>query len=333
MNNHLSAIDRCRICGNHLDAEDQFCSNCGTEAPLDNTENANSKNSLPKQTASVYSFRCNDCGAAMSYDASAQSLRCPFCGSLSMTRKPDTRVLRPEGIVPFLVPHEAAVKLCQDWIHEGFWRPSDIRERSMIEAIAAVYVPYWVFSAATETHWTADSSAVPAGSRGNWCPVAGDHRNQYTGLLVGGSTALTPAETSNIAPFDLNKAVLPEEIDLTNVRVEEFQMPRKQARPLAVGSLQELERQACRKYVRGESRNLRVNVRISNMSSHPILLPIWIMAYRYKNQVYRVLINGQTGKLSGGAPFAYGKLAAIITTIVIVVLLIALAVFFMSRIR
>ena len=57
------------------------------------------------------------------------------------------------------------------------------------------------------------------------------------------------------------------------------------------------------------------------------------MAYRYKNQVYRVLINGQTGKLSGGAPFAYGKLAAIITAVIVVALLIALAIFLISRIR
>ena len=250
-----------------------------------------------------------------------------------MTRKEDTRVLRPDGVVPFLVPHEAAVELCKNWIQEGFWRPSDIRERAMIEAIAAVYVPYWVFSATTETHWTADSSSVPPGSRGNWCPVSGDHRNQYAGLLVGGSSALTPAETFGVAPFDLNKAVAPEEVDLLNARVEEFQMPRKEARPLAVGSLQELERQACRKYVRGESRNLRVNVRILNMSSQPLLLPIFIMAYRYKNQVYRVLINGQTGKLTGGAPFAYGKLAGIIVAVIVVCLLIALAIFFLSRIR
>lgn len=328
MNTYLPATDRCRICGNHLDAEDQFCSNCGTEGPLSEGTIA-----APKQAASLYSFRCNDCGAAMSYDASAQSLRCPFCGSLSMTRKDDTRVLRPDGVVPFLVSHEAAVEMCQRWINEGFWRPSDIRQRAMIEAIAPVFVPYWVFSANTETHWTADSSAVPAGSRGNWCPVSGDHQSQYQGLLVGGSSALTPTETFNIAPFDLSKAVSPDEIDLINARVEEFQMPRRQARPLAVGSLQELERQSCRRYVRGECRKMQVNVRILNMSSQPILLPIWIMAFRYKKQVYRVLINGQTGKLTGGAPFAYGKLATIIAAVILLVVLILLVVFFMKGFR
>jgi len=78
---------------------------------------------------------------------------------------------------------------------------------------------------------------------------------------------------------------------------------------------------------------MQVNVRILNMSSQPVLLPIWIMAYRYKKQVYRVLINGQTGKLAGGAPFAYGKLAAIITAVIVVLALIALAIFLMNGFR
>lgn len=320
MVHHLSTSGRCRICGNHLDVEDHFCSNCGTEVLQ-----ADPKAAAPRQFASVYSFRCDDCGAAMSYDASAQALRCPFCGSLSMTRKADTRVLRPDAVVPFQVSRQAAEEILRRWIHEGFWRPSDIRQQAMVQAIAAVFVPYWVFSARTETHWTADSSSVPMGARGNWVPVSGDHHGEYEGLLVGASSSLTPAETTDIAPFDLRKGVEPETVDLLNMRVEEFQMPRRLARPLATGALQELERQACRRYVSGECRNMRVNVRVLDMYSTPVLLPVWIMAFRYKKQVYRVLINGQTGKLSGGAPFAYGKLALILGGVVI---LLAIIIFF-----
>lgn len=258
----------------------------------------------------------------MSYDASAQSLRCPFCCSVLLSRKQDTRVLKPEGLIPFAVNHKAAEELTRSWMHEGFWRPSDIRQQAMLESMVAVYVPYWVFSAQTQTHWTADSSSVPWGARGNWCPVSGNHSSDYKGLLVGASAALTSSETAAISPFDLRKTVTPESIDLTNWRVEEFQMPRRLARPLATGSLQELERQACRPYVPGDCRNLQVNVRILNMQSYPILLPVWVMAFRYKRKLYRVVINGQTGKLTGTAPFAYGKLATIIGIVLAVLLVL-----------
>jgi hypothetical protein len=60
------------------------------------------------------------------------------------------------------------------------------------------------------------------------------------------------------------------------------------------------------------------------MQSNPVLLPVWVMAFRYKRKLYRVVINGQTGKLTGTAPFAYGKLA----TIIGIVLVVLLALFF-----
>ena len=43
-----------------------------------------------------------------------------------------------------------------------------------------------------------------------------------------------------------------------------------------------------------------------------MLLPVWIMAYRYKDQVYRFLVNGQTGHCTGTAPTSYRKIAAVI---------------------
>ena len=61
--------------------EELFCSNCGTEAPRRDE-------SPPQDRATVakHSFVCDGCGASMSYDASVQTLRCPFCGSEKLTQ-------------------------------------------------------------------------------------------------------------------------------------------------------------------------------------------------------------------------------------------------------
>ena len=65
------------------------------------------------------------------------------------------------------------------------------------------------------------------------------------------------------------------------------------------------------KYVPGNCRNLKVNVRVEGLTGEPVLLPVWIMAYRYKDQVYRFLVNGQTGQCTGTAPTSYRKIAAV----------------------
>ena len=195
--------------------------------------------------------------------------------------------------------------------------------------IAKIYVPYWVFRANTFTYWTADSSQTPIGARGDWYPLSGEHRGNYTGILVGASSALTPRETSGICPFDLTRGVDPSTVDLENVAVEQFRVQRKYARPLARQGLEAFERDQCARYVPGRCRNLKVNVRLENLSSEPVLLPVWIMAYRYKERLFRFLVNGQSGQATGQAPLSMRKIASaiglLILVILVVVALIALA--------
>lgn len=247
----------------------------------------------------------------MSYDASAQTLRCPFCGSEKLTERKDVKVLQPQRVVPMKVTRDQALACLHKWLPSSFWRPSDLAQQAVVEKMTPVYVPYWVFSAHTYTYWTADTSQTPPGARGDWYPLSGEHRGEYRCLLIGASGTLTPAETSALCPFDLREGVPPEQVDLENVVYEPFQVQRKYARPLAQRGFEELIARDCRQYVPGNCRNLKVNVRVENLTGEPVLLPMYIMAYRYKGQVYRFLVNGQTGRCTGTAPISYFKIAAV----------------------
>lgn len=260
----------------------------------------------------------------MSYDASAQALRCPFCGSTQMEKREGGRVIQPDGVVPLTISRNHAEKILREWLGRGFWRPGDAAQASRIGEIAAVYVPYWVFEAKALTMWTADSSPAPAGRRGDWYPLSGQNQSHYSDVLVGGSSILTPNETASIVPFDLSTAVAPGQFDLEHAIVETFRVPRKLARPLARGAIESLETQACQQHVPNRCRNLKVNVRIEAMRGRPLLLPVWILAYRYKEQVFRVLINAQSGQIAGTAPFSYSKLGVILAVVAAVVALFIL---------
>ena len=298
-------MTKCTVCRGLIDAEDLFCANCGTEAPHDEQRSA------PGEVGTVtHNFECQGCAASMSYDAKAGTVRCPFCGSVDVEQKEETRVLKPEIVVPLKVSREEAVKVMRETIGRGFWRPSDLSEEAQITKMMPVFVPYWVFEARTHTYWTADTNQTPAGARGSWYPMSGEHHGSYAGILVGASGALTPRETAGICPFDLSQAVPPEEVDLEEITVEQFGVQRKYARPLARQGLEQREADSCAsRYVPGRARNVHVNVRFEGLSSKPVLLPVWIMAYRYNEQVFRFLVNGQTGKGSGQAPFSWAKVA------------------------
>lgn len=312
---------RCAVCLCFLDEDDLFCGNCGTENP---TVESSTLEQLTKYT-DHYSYDCASCGASMSYDASAQALRCPFCGGTQMKAQQARRSIKCDWVVPLGVNRQQAQQIFRDWLGRGFWRPGDLASASQIGKIAAVYVPFWVFEADSYTKWTADSSPAPPGCRGDWYPVAGENRDHHSDVLVGASSILASSEVDAISPYDLRKAISPEEMDLANAIVEIFKIPRKQARPIAQAIVEERERQICSSYVPGLARRVKVNVRIQAMTGRPVLLPVWILAYHYKHSTYRVLINGQTGKIAGSTPFSYTKLTLVIL-LVVGILLFSLAV-------
>jgi len=300
-------LEKCTVCLAMLDEEDLFCPNCGSEAPNRVTQVAGGG------ASSTHSFDCKGCGASMSYDANVKTLACPFCGSHDFTEPEEARSLAANRAVPFAIDRQQAEQILRQWLSRGFWRPGDLAQQAVIDGLAAVYVPYWLFSGKTHTYWTADSSQTPAGARGEWFPLTGEHRGDYSNMLIGGSSALTPAETAAIRPFKMEAARPPSEvIDSHGTVVEQFRVQRKFARPQAQQGLEEAERQACAIHVPGRVRNVKVNVMIEGLTGEPVLLPVWIMAYRYRDEVFRFLINGQVGLATGSAPVSRLKIAAAI---------------------
>lgn len=300
-------MQRCGVCRSLLDEEDLFCPNCGAEAP---TNDEASAATAAVSRRATYNFQCVGCGASMSYDAQMQALRCPFCGSVELASRPDAKILAPQRVVPFRVEQAAAISAMHGYLQRGFFRPGDLSQQAAVVNMRPVYVPYWVFTAKTHTHWTADTNQTPPGARGDWYPMAGEHHGLHQGVLIGASGALTPAETAGLCPFDLGQGLPPEQVDLENITVEQFSVPRKYARPLAVGAIEAAEADACRrKYVQGSCRNLHVNVLIDGMNSEPVLVPVWIMAYRYRDRVFRFLVNGQSGRAVGQKPISWWRVA------------------------
>lgn len=316
----MEALLKCESCGGLLDEEDLFCAECGTEAP-----SRGQSSDRPGTAIATHSFECKSCGAQMTYDAQAQSLRCPYCDSVDVIARRDQRVLAPWRAVPFSSAQLQAVEAMREWLGRGFWRPGDLATVARVDRMTAVYVPYWMFRARTRTFWTADTSQTPPGARGDWFPMFGSHQGEHQGLLVPASSVLTMEETAAISPFDLSTALPPQQVDTAGAAVEQFAVARKYARPIARHTILAAEAAECRRrYVPGRCRNLKVNVVVEDMFSEPVQMPVWVMAYRYRDRVYRFLLNGQTGRATGQAPISYRKIAAAIALGIAALLLVAL---------
>ncbi len=80
-----------------LDEEDMFCPNCGTEAPIAATDDAEqiADKESPATHQTTYNFTCRGCGASMSYDASAERCAARFVARKNWIRRPIPKRLRP----------------------------------------------------------------------------------------------------------------------------------------------------------------------------------------------------------------------------------------------
>jgi hypothetical protein len=315
-----ATVDRCAVCDALVDVEDLFCANCGTEIP-------DHRHTQTKRLAvAARNFKCRGCGAAMNYDASAQALKCPFCGSVDLAEDPNPGILAPEFVVPFAIDRGEAEGRLRAWLGSSFWHPDALRSVAQLTELRRVFVPFWVFNTHVTTHWAADIGQTPPGARANWYPVAGFGERDYADLWVPAGGAISVPEIEAILPFDPSSGVDPERVDLADVVVEQFTTARRYARPLAQQRLEALEAQSIAQQFGGRVRNIHVNVLMEGASSRAALAPAYVMGYRYRNRVYRYVLNGQNGRDTGTAPSSVWKVAGVVSFVVLIILIILLLV-------
>ena len=81
----------------------------------------------------------------------------------------------------------------------------------------------------------------------------------------------------------------------------------------------------CAKDVPGDThRFLRVKSQYRDQTFKHILVPIWLLSYRYGKNAYQVLVNGVTGEIAGRYPKSFWKIFFLVISILLIGGVIAL---------
>jgi hypothetical protein len=67
-----------------------------------------------------------------------------------------------------------------------------------------------------------------------------------------------------------------------------------------------------------------MNTEYFNAMFRHLLLPVWIGAYRFQNEVYQVAVNACTGEVQGERPYSAVKIAMLVLFIIALIALVAL---------
>ncbi len=274
------------------------------------------------------SYRCTSCGAVQTLEPGVAAAACAFCGIPAVVEAPANRdLVRPAGVLPFTIARNQALERFRGWLGGLWFRPNNLKALATLDAVQGVYVPFWIFDAATVSRWRAEAGTRRGSgknARVDWRPVAGTLEHVFDDLPVAASRGLDERLARELEPFPTDALALYDPSYLAGFLAEEYALDLPDAFVHAKSRMEETLFAACRAEVPGDlCRNLRVETSWSALATKSALLPIWISAYRYGNKSFAYVVNGATGKAAGTAPWSWLKIGLALVAALIVVAFLA----------
>ncbi len=262
---------------------------------------------------------CESCGAESVYDALEISSVCPFCGSNQVMEASDKKTMAPGGVVPFQITDEKASTLFKGWIRKKWFCPKLAKDSAKAGNFKGVYLPYWTFDARTASEYTAEYGKNRRVRQGketktvtDWYRTAGSYRENFDDELICATTNYNSSILVDLEPFDTadNKSYKPEYV--AGFAAERYAVGVRDAFQMAKDSMKlKIYERICRTIRKEEHadlvREVNVSTSFSDITYKYLLLPVWISSYKYKDKVYRFMVNGQTGKVAGKIPISIPK--------------------------
>jgi len=268
------------------------------------------------------SVKCGTCSAETTLPPNVTSALCPYCGANVVANGVSTRAIKPKSLLPFKIGQKDAFGCFQRWIGGLWFAPNDLKQYARTEQkLAGLYVPFWTYDSRTTSFYRGergDDYYVTVGSgknkrrerRTRWRSVSGTVWKNFDDILVLASRSLPRTHAEKLEPWDLQNLAPYQEEYLSGFRTESYSIDLKDGFGRAKEIMYEAICAAIRSDIGGDRQRIHsVKTSYNNVTFKHILLPVWMSAYRYREKVYRILINARTGEVQGERPWSWIKIA------------------------
>ena len=224
----------------------------------------------------------------------------------------------------------------------SLFAPTAFRQ-AKVEDIRGIYVPAYLYSAVahssyqasigenytvTETYTTTDSQGrtvtrTRTRTETEWRSLSGRHASFVSDYVVTASRGLSNPELEAIEPFDLRALHRYGTTLVSGWATEEPSVAEAQCMAMARQETLEGIGRELSSFMPGDKHSdLRYETQLSNEDLELLLLPVWVLPVRYADDapMVRLLVNGQTGEVSGKAPVSKLKVTLAILAAVLPIL-------------
>ena len=293
-----------------------------------------------QETIEEEHVKCDKCGAEQNLPSSLFASRCTFCGAAIVSNSYANRRIKPKSMVPFQIERRRAQDEFRRWVRKLWLAPNDLKRYAQSDAgLTGVYLQFWTYDCQTSSDYRGergddyyvDQSYTTEDSEGRtvtrtqrrketrWTPASGHVNKFHDDVLVMGSRTLPADVLEATGRWNLSGLVPYKSEFVSGFQAEAYQIGLKDAFPIAKRMIDERVESLVRRDIGGDQQRIHsVATRYDDIKFKHVLLPVWISAYRYRDRVYRFLVNGQTGEVSGESPKSWWKVAFLTLAVLIV---------------
>jgi DNA-directed RNA polymerase subunit RPC12/RpoP len=311
-----------------------------------------------QETVDKVVLTCDSCHATVEMAPNVTAQSCPFCGSRAVATGTSQKLIKPKAVAPFVIDDRRARDLFAKWLGGLWFAPGKLKRFAQIDTSATglksengsqlkgMYLPYWTYDAQSvtpytgqrgdnyqtlETYTTYQNGKPVKGTRMvtkvRWTPVSGTVRDRHDDVLVAASASLPAQKLKEIGRWDLSGLKPYDDAYLSGFRAESYVVDLKSGFGAAQEQMADRIRDTICADIGGDHQRISsMSPLYSGITFKHILLPVWVSAYRYNGKVYRFLVNGQTGAVSGERPWSAWKITfAVLAGLAIIGIIVLVA--------
>jgi len=281
------------------------------------------------ETEEVTSVQCTSCAALVEPSPLHEAFPCPYCGSSIVAREKSQRLIKPQALLSFAIKRDEATDKFRTWIQKLWFAPNALKKLARLEGrLKGLYTPYWTYDADTSSRYTGqrgdnytvtrtrtvqrDGKSVTETYQDTeirWRSASGRVARDFDDMLVVGSESLPRDLAEALEPWDLENLVTYADEYLSGFTAERYQIDVRKGWVRAQQRMDDVIRSDVRRDIGGDHQRIAtLSTQHEDITFKHVLLPMWICSYRYKEKIYRFLVNARTGEIQGERPWSWVKI-------------------------
>lgn len=301
------------------------CVSCGSKFRPEDVEDINAKANSKYYDTRVYV--CGHCGAEVVTSDTEVSTFCIYCGNPAIVFSRVSKEYRPDGLIPFKVTKQDAVKKIRAKFSKNPIIPKEVKDKIKPENLRGIYIPYWIVNCDfAETDFI--TGEVKRGKRTVTLNYSRAGDASFMNVPCDGSNSLNDELSMKLEPFYLEDSRSFDEDYLNGFYSNTSDLDLFSLRSSAAARCHRLYADEVVKTVNANNVKINDSIYWVDIKDDPVymMLPVWFLTFRYNELPHTILVNGQTGKVVGTMPWKKKHITwiAVISFFVVLTLLAVL---------